>query len=176
MQADSTTFEQSASSPTFAGASAVPLFHAAWLFAAGIVVSHWLWLRPSFLLIALIVLFGISAVAALRAERLAWLPVALLWALLGAVCAEFEPYPAPAPAIESLSDELLRTVEGTVVSAGSVQGEAELNLPEQGQSVEGFLGVQPSERIDLQVSSLEVVSDSEDEQQPVSGRVRLTVR
>ena len=34
----------------------------------------------------------------------------------------------------------------------------------------------PSQRIDLRVSSVEVVSDTEDIQQPVDGGVRLTIR
>ena len=61
-------------------------------------------------------------VAALRAQHVVWLPLAALWFLLGAWCALMEPHPAPAPA-SPLSDGLLRTVEGTVVSTGSGQNQ-----------------------------------------------------
>ena len=36
-----------------------------------------------------------------------------------------EPQPAPAPVLATLSDGLLRTVEGTVIDAGPVRGEIE---------------------------------------------------
>ena len=70
--------------PAFAGLNAVPLFHAAWLFAAGITIAHWLWLRPSLVLIALAFVAALCALAAFRAQRIAWLPLAILWCLLGA--------------------------------------------------------------------------------------------
>ena len=92
MQADPPNSVQPA--PGLAG---VPLFHAAWLFAAGIVLASRLWLRPSLVLIALALIAALCCVAALRAQRIAWLPLAALWLLLGAWCAEMEPHPAPAP-------------------------------------------------------------------------------
>jgi hypothetical protein len=84
-----------------------------------------------------------------------------------------EPHPAPAPALAALSDGLLRTVEGTVVDAGPVRGETEQNLDEPASPKPR---PEPSQRIDLRVSSLEVVTDTGDAQTPVEGRVRLTVR
>ncbi|MGB6743900.1 MAG: ComEC/Rec2 family competence protein, partial [Terracidiphilus sp.] len=156
-------------SPPAANPAAMPLFHAAWLFAAGIVVAHWLWLRPSLVLIALALIAGLSCVAALRAQRIAWLPLAALWLLLGAWCALMEPQPAPAPALAALSDDLLRTVEGTVIDTGPIRTETEQNVDEP-------ITESPSQRIDLRVSTLEQVTDTSDAQLPVSGRVRLTVR
>jgi competence protein ComEC len=148
----------------------VPLFHAAWLFAFGVTIAHWLWLRPSYVLIALAAVAALCALAALQAQRIAWLPLAVLWCLLGAWCAEMEPHPAPSPAVAQLSDNLLRTVEGTVVEAGPVRGEAEQSLDEPATEQP------PSQRIDLRVSSIEVITDAEDAQEPVAGGVRLTVR
>jgi competence protein ComEC len=153
----------------------VPLFHAAWLFALGIALTNWLWLRPSLVLVALALVAVLCGVAALRAQRIVWLPLAILWCLLGAWCALMEPQPAAAPILASLSDGLLRTVEGTVIDAGPVRGETEQNLNDD---VPGATtpASQPSQRIDLRVSSLEVVSDTEDAQAPIAGSVRLTVR
>ncbi len=174
MPAESPSFGQSLDSPASAGLSAglgqVPLFHAAWLFALGICAAHWLWLRPSGLLVALILLGALCGLAAFRAERIAWLPLALLWLLLGAWCAEMEPHPAPAPQLAALSDGLMRTVEGTVVDAGPVHAEIEENLDEPAPAE------RPSQRIDLRVSSIEVVTDDADAQAPAAGAVRLTVR
>jgi competence protein ComEC len=164
MQSDTPTTGQPSS-----GLTAVPLFHAACLFAAGIALAHWLWLRPSLVLLALAAAAVLCCVAALRAQRIVWAPLALLWLLLGAWCAFMEPHPAPAPALSTLSDDLLRTVEGTVADTGPVRTEAEQNVDEA--SAEG-----PSQRVDLRVSTVEDVTDTEDLQLPVGGGVRLTVR
>jgi competence protein ComEC len=152
-----------------AGLTGVPLFHAAWLFAAGIVVASRLWLRPSLLLIALALVAALCSVAALRAQRVAWLPLAAMWLMLGAWCGEMEPRPAPAPTLAALSDGLLRTVEGTVVDAGAVRTALEQNVDEPSATA-------LSQRIDLQVATVEVVTDQSDAQAPVSGGARLTVR
>ena len=169
MESDPTTIGQPISACASADLTAVPLFHAAWLFAAGVAATAVLWLRPGMVLVALALVAVLCAVAALRAQRVAWLPVALLWCLLGAWCAEMEPHPPLAPALNALSDGLLRTVEGTVTDAPPVRGELEQNVDEAAASL-------PTQRIDLRVSSVEVVTDSDDAQVPVEGGVRLTIR
>ncbi len=182
MQAEDSSSVQTR--PAFAGLGAVPLFHAAWLFAAGITLSHWLWLRPSLLLAALALVAILCGVAALYAQRVAWLPLAVLWCLLGAWCAEMEPHPAPSPAIAALSDGLLRTVEGTVVDTGPVRGELEQNLAEHDEQSPAAQAATaapqvppqaPTQRIDLRLSTLEVVTDTEDIKAPATGGVRLTI-
>ena len=146
----------------------VPLFHAAWLFAVGLALTESLQFRSSFLLISLMLAVPLCAVAAFRAQRIVWLPLTLLWCLLGAWCAQMEPLPIADPTLESLSDGLLRTVEGTVVEAGSIQSEQNLE-----ESADEEL---PSQRVDIHLSSIELVTDNTDVQIPSSGNVRLTVR
>ncbi len=146
-----------------------PLFHVAWLFALGIVLSRTAWLRPSDLLVALCPTGLLCLLAAFRAQRVLWLPLAGLWILLGAWCAEMEPQPAPSADILTLSDGLLRTVKGTVVDAAPTRIERVENTDEA--SSEG-----PSQRIDLRVLNLEQVTDTVDRQMPVDGKVRLTLR
>jgi competence protein ComEC len=177
MQAEPTTSGQALDSPATAGLSAVPLFHAAWLFTAGVTAAHWLWLQPSLALVALVAMAVLCIVAARRggrAQRIVWLPLAVLWCLLGAWCTWMEPHPAPAPAVAQLSDGLLRTVEGTVVDAGPVRGEIEQNMTESEHDEPS--SITPSQRVDLRISSLEVVTDAADAQAPATGGVRLTVR
>lgn len=178
MQNEPATSGQISNSPASAGLSTVPLFHAAWLFAVGIAATYWLWLRPSVVLVALVLLASLCAVAAFRAQRIAWLPLTLIWILLGAWCGWMEPHPAPAPQLATLSDGLLRTVEGTVVDAGPIRGEIEQNLNDDdpAQPIAEQPEQRPAQRIDLRVSSLEVVTDVIDVQAPVAGGVRLTVR
>lgn len=148
-------------------AVSAPLFHAAWLFALGIVLSRAVWLRPGVLLCGLLALAVLCALAAFHALRLRWLPLAALWILAGAWCAEMQPAPAPAPVLLHASDGLLRTVEGTVVDAGMVRKETDEIEPEKEML---------AQRIDLRLSSLEIVNDTEDAQLPADGGVRLTVR
>src|SRR5580698_950264 len=96
------------------GLTAVPLFHAAWLFATGIVVASRVWVQPTWVLVALALVAALCCLAVScdgRTQRIAWLPLAILWILLGAWCGEMEPQPAPAPELAALSDGLLRTVE-----------------------------------------------------------------
>lgn len=169
MAADGTSPGNTLDSPASAGLHSVPLFHAAWLFAAGIMATHWMWMRPSFTLVALALVAVVCAVAALRAQRVLWVPVAALWLLLGAWTAEMEPQPAPAPALVHLSDGLLRTVEGTVVDAAPARSAVEQNAGE------GPL-IASTQRIDLRTATLEEVSDDVDRQVTVDGGVRLTVR
>jgi competence protein ComEC len=147
----------------------IPLFHSAWLFAIGIMLAHFFWMRPGILLVAMVPAAALSCIAALRAQRVVWVSLAALMCLLGALCAEMEPHPAPATQIATLSDGLLRTVDGTVNDAAPVRNEQIDNADEA--SSEG-----PSQRIDLRVSSIELVTDSEDQQIPANGGVRLTVR
>jgi competence protein ComEC len=180
MQSDPLISAQATNAPAFAGLSAVPLFHAAWLFAIGIAATRAMLLRPSLVLLSLIAIATLCGAAALRAQRMVWLPMALLWLLLGAWCAEMEPHPAPAPLLATLSDGLMRTVEGTVIDAGPLRTELEQNLADSDSSeVESSSQQRPSERpsqrIDLRLSTLEVVTDTEDAQAPVAGGVRLNV-
>ena len=154
------------------GLTTVPLFHAAWLFAAGIVVASRVWLQPPLVLVSLVLVAALCVVAVCRgghAKRIAWLPLAVLWMLLGAWCGEMEPQPAPAPELVALSDGLLRTVEGTVVDAGPMRTELEQNVDEASAT-------SPTQRVDLRVATVEVVNDETDAQAPASGGVRLTVR
>ena len=151
------------------GVAGVPLFHAAWLFAAGIALTAVVWMQPGMLLISLILITVTCGAAALRVPHLAWAPMALLWVLLGAWCAEMEPHPAPAEPLHGLSDGLLRVVEGTVASAGPVRGELEPDVNEPTAEL-------PSQRLDVKLASIEVVDDSSDRMVPVNGTVRLTIR
>jgi competence protein ComEC len=154
------------------GGAGAPLFHAAWLFAAGIVVASRVWVQPAWVLVALAIVATLCCLAVCRgghSQRIAWLPLAMLWILLGAWCEEMEPQPAPAPELATLSDGLLRTVEGTVVDAGPVRTELEQNVDEP-------TATEPSQMINVRVAMVEVVNDESDAQVAVDGGVRLTVR
>ncbi|HTB98832.1 MAG TPA: ComEC/Rec2 family competence protein [Terracidiphilus sp.] len=132
-------------------------------------LTRFAWLRPTVVLIALVPVATLCWIAAIRAQRVVWIPLAALWCLLGTWCAEVEPRPAPAPEIAALSDGLLRSVEGTVADAASVRSETLDGIDEPSSAVD-------SQRVDLLVSNIEIVTDEEDTQSPTNGKVRLTVR
>jgi competence protein ComEC len=147
----------------------LPLFHAAWLFALGIVAASFGWLPPGMILAGLALAAVACVAAAVRTLRILWAPMAALWLLLGAWCAQMEPHPAPDQPLLALSDGLLRTVEGSVTSAGPVRAETLLNVDDPAAS-------ETVQTIDVHVATLEIVNDVEDAQAPVTGSVRLTVR
>jgi competence protein ComEC len=128
-----------------------------------------MWLKPSIALLALAPVAALCCVATIRAERIVWLPLAVLWCMLGAWCAEMEPHPAAAPAVSALSDGLLRTVEGTIVDAAPMRSERVENVEETPSE-------NPSQRVDVRVASIELVTDAEDRQVTADGSVRLTLR
>ena len=146
-----------------------PLFHAACMFALGIVIAHYIWLRPAWLLLSLLPVAILATLAAVRVQRLIWLPFGVLWCILGVWCAEMQPQPSPDPTLATLSDGLMRTLEGTVIDAGPMQNGSNTDVGDIAN--EG-----PSQRIDVRISSVEVVSDTEDVQKPGTGIVRMTVR
>lgn len=160
---------QTAAAPARASAAGIPLFHAAWLYAAGIGAASVAWLRPGVVLVSVVIAAVACGAAASRAQRLAWLPLAALWLLLGAWSAEMQPTPAPDRPLLALSDGLLREVEGTVTNSGPIRGEP-------GQDMEAGPDAKLTQRIDVGLDSIEVVTDALDAQQPVNGKVRLTVR
>ena len=165
--------------PTHA-AALVPLFYAALLYLAGIVLAHYQYLRPSYLLAGLIPFAIIAVLAIVKAPRLTWLPVALIWITLGAWSAETEPQPAPDPAITQLADGLLRTVEGTVTDAGPLRA---ANLDDEDsdstEETESQSGGQ-TQRVDLQLTTAEAVTDLTDRMLPIPvsspARIRLSIR
>jgi competence protein ComEC len=154
----------------------MPLFHAAWLFAAGIVCAHYLWLPPSWTLVALLPVAVLACLAAFQAQRVRWLPLAALWCLLGAWCAWMQPRPTPAPQLAALSDNLLREADGTITNTGPLRGAVFADPDTAGQDESAIIVPETTQSIDLDLSSLEVITESADQQQPVSGRIRLIVR
>jgi len=170
------------SRPAQSVAALVPLFYAALLYLAGIVLAHFLYLRPGLPLAGLLPLSCAAVFSVIKAPRLTWLPLAAIWLTLGVWSAETEPQPSPDPAIIQLSDGLLRTIEGTVADAGPLRTpepeEQDVDDPAAGESASGH-AVEQIQRIDLQITGAEIVSDTIDQILPVprsdTSRLRLSV-
>ena len=145
-------------------AALIPLFYSALLFCAGIVVTRYQYLRPSYLLAGLLPLGAVAVAAILKTPRLTWLPIAAIWVTLGAWSAETEPASTGNPAVVQLSDGLLRTVEGTVVDAGPSRSRYPADETTEDQDFEA--SSEPTgeqiQRVDLQLTSAEIVTDASD--------------
>ncbi|WP_263355926.1 ComEC/Rec2 family competence protein [Acidicapsa ligni] len=153
----------------------IPLFYAALLFIAGILIARFQYLRPGILLAGLAPLTLIAGCAIFKAPRLSWLPIALIWITLGTWSAESERQPAPSPTITALNNGLLRTVEGTVTAAGPLRNaapEAE-DIPEaqtapeaqnepETQDVPAISSPHQLQQVDLELTSAETVTDQAD--------------
>ena len=91
-----------------------PLLAAAVWFALGEVMARNR--QPAVvLLIALAGLAVLALVGLRRSLRVAVLPVAAIWMVVGMWCAEVQPFPLPQTALRSYADGLSRQVRGRVV-------------------------------------------------------------
>jgi len=169
----------------------IPLFHAALLFLTGILLAQTIYLKPGILLFALLPLTAAYWLSIQRAPRIASLMLVLFWIMLGYWSAETEPQPAPSPVVTRLVDGLLRTIEGTVISAEPM---SYASLPEQNQSAvdhdiekerlgdSSTRGNQASktQRVDLLLTRAELINDQFDTIVPVppfnSGLIRVAIR
>ncbi len=145
------------------GITLVPLFYAALLVIAGITVGHALYLRPSWLLAGLLPLAAVAIYTARTTPRLAWLPVAAVWLTLGAWAVQTEPQPAVSPLAPFIQDNLLRTVQGRIVAAGPrhpTQPEEDPDAPDTEPSA-------ATQRVDLDISAVETLSDTRDQLTPL---------
>jgi len=73
-------------------------------FSAGILAAQWTWFRPGLLLAGILLSLLLTAVAAIRAERLAYAAAALLCTLLGSFCAEVEARPPAHMPLEQVAE------------------------------------------------------------------------
>jgi len=177
MQAEPASLGQGLALSSFfaRGLGDVPLFYAACLFAMGIALTKVLSFQSSVVLLALAAAGCVCVLAACRTPRLVSLPLATMGCLLGTWCALMEPQAAADAPLAAISDGLARTVEGTIVAVGPIRFDADPNLLDPAHP-DPSLTRPASQRIDIRLSSVELVSDQADVQAPMAGEVRLTVR
>jgi len=100
---------------------AAPALFGACGFSVGILCAHCLWLTPGVLLVALLMLFAVTATALRIAPRLAWLGTGLVYVTLGVLCAEIAPAVNQQKKLALMADNTPRIVEGKVVRVGPVR-------------------------------------------------------
>jgi competence protein ComEC len=145
---------------------AVPLLFAAACFSGGILVASFVWLIPPLLLFSFALTGIVCLLAAYKAQRVSLLPLAAVFLILGAFCAEVAPRPNPQTQLALLADGSLRTIEGMVIRLGPVR-KIESTLPFSDKIRE-----EQSQQLQLKLTSL-IANDGT--RQPLVGGLSLTI-
>lgn len=158
-----------------------PLAAAALWFAAGILLAHWQQTQMVSvpvveMLAGLALLGGIACLAIVRRERLAWLPVAAIWMVLGLAAAQWQPSPDYPVKLLGFADNLSRDAIGHVIRVrpAAVADSADFDSVPAWESTEERPGVHPL-TVDLQIDAIEDITPDESRMVPVSGGVRVSL-
>ncbi len=165
----------------------LPLLFAAVCFAVGELLAR---LRPhpfALLLLALLLLTALAILALAHAgrhptrrpaQRVAVLPVAALWIAVGTLALHLAPAPDPQLTLRPFTDNLSRTVVGSVVRARPLPPRASTNTADAEhtwQPAEPEELAPTAEQVDLALSAAEHLTPDTSTLVPVAGGIRLTL-
>ena len=147
--------------------SAAPALFAASCFAAGILLSHLLYVPPALVLLAALLAAAVVVLATRIALRSVLVPLSLAWALSGLFCAEIHPWPDPQTALLVHASSSAHEIHGEVVRAGPVR---------MVESTAPFAQHGTAEKSQTARSSRgSDIADASGNSVPVSGGLRLSV-
>ena len=130
--------------------STAPMLYAALLLSAGIVAATRIWILPGILLGATLLFVLLTAVAALKALRLALLPLACTWLMLGGMLSEIEPAADLQTQLRQIADQGGQsTVEGVITRTTPVR------TTESTQPYGNTVRVEQSQSLDLRLASVD---------------------
>jgi len=160
----------------------VPMMAAALCFVVGDVLARqW---HETFFLAAATLLVLLLAIGSVRvAQRIAIIPVAALWVVVGCWCAQIQPPVLPQYQLAQYADGLSRTVRGRVVRVRKLrpltQNDADAEgSPQSWQAEPGAWETEPDpamESVDLDVQAVEDVTPDISMMRAVQGGVRMAV-
>jgi competence protein ComEC len=142
-------------------ATAPALYGAVWL-CAGIVLAGYTWVGPGILLSAIFFVGLLCVVAARVALRVALLPLACCWLMLGLLLGEIEPQPDQQKQLSFIAD-----AGETPAISGEVTRTTPIRITQSTSSFGGATREERSESFDVRVASVDG--------RPVSGGLRATV-
>ena len=142
-------------------ATAPALYAALWL-SAGIVLAPYCWIAPGVLITATLLLALISSIAARTAVRVALLPLAFTWLLLGGLLSEIEPAPNPQSQLSLIAD-----AGGAPAVDGTVTRTTPVRLTQSTLPFGNTTREEQSESLDLRIASVDG--------HPVAGGLRATI-
>lgn len=143
-----------------------PLLFAALAFSAGILVAgHW-WFSPVWVGIGALLQVAVAVLAALRNFRIAFVPLAAAWLLVGCFAAEVQSRPEPQRALRYLAQNQPVTVTGTIIRSSPIR---------RITSYRPFSDQQITEQ--MQSVDLKVLSGAEpgEPPQPAAGGLRISL-
>ncbi len=145
---------------------ATPALYAALWLCGGIALAPYLsqhdFVVPGVLAIATFLLVILSLLAARKAPRLALLPLACTWLMLGVLLSEIEPSPDPQTQLRRIAED-----GGAPVVEGTVMRTTPIRVTESTVPFGKTVRVEQSESIDLRITSVAG--------QPVAGGLRATL-
>ncbi len=142
-------------------ATAPALYAALWL-SAGIIVAQYYWFASGVLISGVLLLVPLSLLAARKALRVALLPLACTWVLLGLLLSEIEPAPDPQTQLSLIGD-----AGGATMIDGEVTRTTPIRLTQSTLPFGNITREEQSESLDLRVTSADG--------RPVRGGLRATL-
>ncbi len=142
--------------------STAPALYAALWLSAGIVVAADTWIAPAVLIVVILLLALLALVAARKALRVALIPLACTWMVLGLLLSEIEPSPNPQTQLSLIAD-----AGGATAVYGEVTRTTPIRLTQSTSPFGNVTREEQSESLDLRVASADG--------RPVTGGLRATV-
>jgi competence protein ComEC len=142
-------------------ATAPALYAALWL-SAGIVLAPFNWINPSVLIASTLLFAFLSLLASQRAIRVALLPLACTWLVLGILLFEIEPAPNPQTQLSLIAD-----AGGATAVYGEVTRTTPVRLTRSTLPFGNTAREEQSESLDLRVASADG--------RPAAGGLRATM-
>ncbi len=142
-------------------ATAPVLYAAVWL-CAGIVLAGYSWIAPGILICAVLLVCLLCGLAARMALRVALLPLAFCWLMLGLLLSEIEPGPDPQTQLSVIAD-----AGETTAIHGEVTRTTPIRLTQSTSLFGSAVREERSESLDVRVASVDG--------QPLTGGLRATV-
>jgi competence protein ComEC len=160
-----------------------PLAAAALWLATGIAYAHWQRTRGVFqstaeLLVALLLLAALAAFALRHSGRIAWLPVAAVWLVLGIAASEWQPSTPYPVALMGYADNLSRAVEARVVRVRvppETPAEDADDVPPWELTEETPAQTPHPLSVDLALDAIEDVTPDRSVMVPITGGVRVSL-
>src|SRR6202789_1368563 len=128
-------------------APAPALYAALWL-SAGIILAQGYWIASGVLIAGTLLLALLSLLAARKALRVALLPLACIWVLLGALLSEIEPEPDPQTQLGLIAD-----AGGATTIDGEVTRTTPIRLTQSSSLFGNTTREEQSESVDLRITS-----------------------
>ena len=156
----------------------IPLLAAALCFAAGELFAR-NWPSTAALVLCSTALLTLTLVSLRHAQRIAFLPAFVLWAVVGCLCAQMQPPIPQQRPLQSFADGLSRNVRGRVVRVRMLP---DLEATPETQQLPPWQlepgawetdSAPPRQSVDLDIDAVEYITPDISAMQPVKGGVRV---